>query len=80
MSWFVPAEGLSDKARQALEDLANSGQSEAAGVADCLNTIAENGDGQEEDNHLLNCADEIIAAARAFVARVKPKREVPNEQ
>lgn len=72
MGWFDPAEGLSDKAREVLERLANSGSSEAAGVADCLNTIASNGDAQEEDYYLLGCAEEIVEAANAFITEVKP--------
>lgn len=71
MGWFTPADGLSDKAQAALQRLADCGSSEAAGVADTLNTIAENGDGQETDEHLVGCAEEIRDYAVSFIQEVR---------
>jgi hypothetical protein len=70
MSWFTPAPGLSDKARGLLKDMANSGESETSGVAEILNTIASNGEGQEKDEHLLTCAEEIRDAVQAFIVQM----------
>lgn len=72
MTWFSPADGLSEKAEATLKEMAESGSSETSGVADILNTIAENGDGMQEDFFLLNCAEEIIEAAKRFIDDVKP--------
>lgn len=36
---------LSQKAQSILSELEDSGDSQALGVFDCLNTIAQNGDG-----------------------------------
>lgn len=70
MSWFTPAEGLSQKALESLKGLADSGSSEYSGVADTLNTIAENSDEQASDEHLIGCAEQIIEAARGFIKDV----------
>jgi len=73
MGWFAPAVGLSKKAEEVLREMADSGASEGAGVAEILNTIAENGDGQEADGHLLSCAREIKEWAERFIAGVEPE-------
>ncbi len=66
-----PANGLSEAAAEMLQQMFRSNASEQIAVADCLNSIAENGDGQETDEHLIACADEIVGAARAFQRRVR---------
>lgn len=71
MSNFTAAEGLSEKAARILEEMAESGDSQRSGVADILNTIAENGEGQEEDGFLATCAEEIRAAAQDFIDQVE---------
>ncbi len=48
-----------------------SGSSETRGVADILTTIAENGDDQETDAHLIVCANEIRNAAAFFIKGLK---------
>lgn len=70
MGWFSPASGLSNKAEQSLRHLAESGQSEAAGVADILNTIAENSEEQALNEHLVDCSGQIIEAAEGFIRDV----------
>ncbi len=71
MSWFNPAKELSDKTREALKIMAESGSSEAAGVADILNTIAENGGEQTSDEYLIACAEEVKDAVQAFINAMK---------
>lgn len=66
MSNLTPAAGLSVAAADVIRELADSGQSEAYAVAECLNTIAENGEESATDAHLAACADELIAAATRF--------------
>ena len=63
MSNLTPAAGLSAAAATVICQLAESGQSESYAVADCLNTIAENGGDSATDEHLLACVDELIDAA-----------------
>lgn len=66
MSNLTPAAWLSAAAADVIRELADSGQSEAYAVAECLNTIAENGEESATDDHLAACADELIAAATRF--------------
>lgn len=66
MGAFYSHPGLSDSARRALEELVASGSSEAIGVAEILNTIAENGDEMESDEFLVRSAYEIVRAALKF--------------
>jgi hypothetical protein len=77
MSWFTEAKGLSSKARNSLKSLAESGQSEYAGVADILNTIAQNGREYARDEFLAGCANQIIEAAQGFLNDIgrKPKEQ-----
>lgn len=72
MGCFSAATALSTDTKKALEELAAMGSSEASAVADCLNTIAENGGEQAEDLFLMNCAMEMAAYCHAFVNSVKP--------
>lgn len=65
-------EEMDDRVYLILRQMEDSGQSETAGVADILKTIAENGDGQAVTSYLIGCAEEIIAAAQAFIADAKP--------
>jgi len=71
MGWFTAAPELSDKASEVLTQLAESGQSESIDVADCLNTIAENGEEQAADEYLVGCAEEMIEAAQAVITALK---------
>lgn len=75
MSWFIPEEGLSEKARESLVCMAASGSSEESGVAEILNTIAGNSAEQCSDEHLLACAHEISASALSFIKEVGGKDE-----
>jgi hypothetical protein len=72
MSNETPADGLNPKLAELFESMFRSGQSEARGVADCLNCIAENGDGQESDEHMLACAEEMLASVQQVINLLKP--------
>ena len=61
---------ISDKAVEILTEFEQSGQTETIAVADILKSIASNGDGQETDDFLLACAEEIRNAADAFINRL----------
>lgn len=61
---------VSEKAAEILDEFANSGSCETSGVASILGTIAENGGGQETDDFLLACAEEIRHAADSFITRL----------
>ena len=73
MSQTAQAEGLSDKARKMIEAMLNSGSTEQAAVAECLDNIAYNGDGQETDEFLSGCAQEISAEAAYAFKHLKPR-------
>lgn len=68
---FDTSENLSAKAAEELQELGDSGDSQAFAVADCLNTIAENGGDQSTDEYLIGCAQEIITAAQRFIDEVQ---------
>lgn len=78
MPWFVPASALSPNAEEILRELANSGSSESSGVAEILNTIAEDGDESATDEYLIVCAEEIINAAQAFIDRLRGQTNSPE--
>lgn len=59
MGWFNPAPGLSEAAKTVFEELVSACSSEASGVVECLNTIAENGGEQATDAFLRGCAEEM---------------------
>jgi hypothetical protein len=61
---------LSDKAKSALAQMVQSGSSEAFAIAECLNTTAENGDGQEKDEFLVTVAEELRDWAEHFIKAV----------
>lgn len=54
---------MSDKLEALLRQMEQSGDSQKLAVADCLRTIASNGDGQDTDAFIACCADEIGRAA-----------------
>lgn len=58
---------LSPQAATILHQLSNAGDSQSRAVADCLNTIAENGDDSAADSSLIVCAEEIRDAATAVI-------------
>lgn len=66
------ANGLSPKLVELFTAMFQSGQSEAFGVADCLNCIASNGDGQEGDDHMLACAEEMLTSVQQVINLLKP--------
>ena len=74
MSWFCPAPGLSDKVHNTLQNFVDSCSSEAAAVADCLNTIASNGGDQATDEYLIGCAEEIRDWAQDFINTVHTQK------
>ena len=57
-----------------LEEMEESGDSQQLGVADCLRTIAGNGDEYGTARSLIACAEEIIDAAKYFIGRVREVR------
>lgn len=73
------ADGVSETVSQLLQQMFESGDSQEMAVADCLNTIAENGDGMESDTHLLCCAEAIRDAANAFIETLKPVAQPEND-
>jgi len=58
-----------------LEQLENAGDSQALAVADCLRTIAENGDEQAEPEYLADCAREIAAWATYAANKLDPNKK-----
>jgi hypothetical protein len=68
MSKIDSAAGLSRKASKLFIRLAATGSSEDYTVADFLNTVASNGQGQQKDEFLAGCAEQMAACA-AYVAR-----------
>lgn len=64
---FEATENLSERAQEIINELFDSGSSESHAVADCLNTIAENGNDQATDKHLVCCSEQIIAAAQRVI-------------
>ena len=75
MSQTAQAEGLSEKARTMIEQMLNSGDSQQVAVAEALDTIACNGDGQETDEFLAGCAQEIAAEAAYASKHLKPREQ-----
>lgn len=73
MGWYTPAPGLSASVQEAFDDLYNSSSSEAHGVLETLNTIAENGQGMGDDDFLVGCAEEMRDWCQHFIDKVKPK-------
>lgn len=53
------AQGLSDRARQVINQLFSSGSSEEATLAELLDDVASSGDGQERDSFLVEVAGEL---------------------
>lgn len=72
MSSEIPADGLNPRLAELFTSMFQSGQSEARGVAECLNCIAENGEGQESDEHMLACAEEMLASVQQVINLLKP--------
>lgn len=68
---FHTSENLSAKVAEVIQELGDSGDSQAFAVADCLNTIAENGGDQSTNEYLIGCAQEIITAAQRFISEVQ---------
>lgn len=62
---------MTKKARQLLTALIESNDSQSVAVGECLQTIAENGDGQDTNEHLIECANAIISAAVTFISQLK---------
>ena len=66
---------MTPKLERILDSLEDSCSSEALAVADCLKTIAENGDEQAEDSYLVGCAGEIRDAAQSVIDQMRPKKQ-----
>lgn len=58
---------LSPQSSAILNQLFHAGDSQSRAVADCLNTIADNGDDSATDPYLISCAEEIRDAATAVI-------------
>jgi len=73
------AEGLSDKARQLLTEMLNSGNAQQVYVAQALDEIASNGEGQETDEFLHHCAHEIACEAALVAKSLKDREDKPDD-
>lgn len=62
---------MTKKLQAILEELEDSGTSESLAVADCLLSIAENGEESDEDEFLLGCAEEIRNSAQSVIDRMR---------
>jgi len=71
----VQAEGLSDKARKLLNEMLNSGNAQQVYIAEALDEIASNGEGQETNEFLANCAHELSCEAALVATTLKPLRK-----
>ena len=65
---------MTPKLEAIIQSLEDSCSSESLAVADCLKTIAENGDEQAEDDYLVCCAMEIRDAAQSVIDQMRPKK------
>ena len=72
------ADDLSAKAQMLITAGLNSGDSQQFAIADCLNTIAENGDGQETDESLHRCAEELLHHAQTAAHFLDPNPPAPK--
>lgn len=71
---------LSPKASEVITRLANSNDSQSKAIAEFLNDVASNGEGQEADEFLLTCAGELVKAASAVVATLSPPKTYNAEK
>jgi hypothetical protein len=72
------ADNLSAKAKMFITAGLKSGDTQYHAIADCLNTIAENGDGQETDEFLHVCAEELVHYSQAAVKFLNPEPPAPK--
>lgn len=66
---------MTPKCERLLEEMMESGDSQALAVADCLQTIASNGDEQGEDAYLVGCAEQIKEWADYFILQMSKKKK-----
>jgi hypothetical protein len=76
MSTNEASANLDSKLAEIIQEMLDSGDSQQYAVADCLNTIASNGEGQETPGFIVISAEEIRSAAESFIKRVVEKHEV----
>jgi hypothetical protein len=72
MSYEAPSDNLSLNAKAILDQLFNADDSQSLAVAECLNTIAENGEDRASDAYLVVCAQEIRDAATTVMKALGP--------
>jgi hypothetical protein len=72
MSHEALSDNLSPNAKAILDQLFNVGDSQSLAVAECLNTIAENGEDSASDGYLVVCAQEIRDAATTVMKALDP--------
>jgi hypothetical protein len=65
------AKGLSDNARQAINQLFSSGSSEEATLAELLDDVASSGEGQETDQFLVQVAEELEDACQWLIRTLR---------
>jgi hypothetical protein len=65
---------MTNKCEDILDEMTDSGDSQALAVADCLRTIAENDEDQAKDTYLIECAKEIKGWADFFIKEMKNKK------
>ena len=63
---------MTKKLQRLLNAMMISCDSQQLAVAECLTTIAENGDEQAEDAYLVDCAEEIRDAAQDVIDEMRP--------
>jgi len=71
---------MTQKFKRLLEQMQESCDSQQLAVSDCLLTIAENGEGSEEDEFLIGCAEEIRDAAQYVIDTMTKKKATGKEQ
>jgi hypothetical protein len=64
---------MTKKFTELLEEMMESCDTQQLAVAECLQTVAENGDDQEEDDFLIGCAEEIRDAAQYVIDTMSKK-------
>jgi len=82
MSHEALSDNLSPNAKAILDQLFNAGDSQSLAVAECLNTIAENGADSASDAYLVVYAQEIRDAATTVMKALGPtsKRRITRRR
>lgn len=74
MGWLAIASDLDPKTEGIIRELADSGSSESAAVAEALNDIASNGSDQADPEYLAACAENIGDAALTAAGKLDGRK------